>query len=125
MTMRKFANSLLAMVCAGEAGFGLFLLFFPETVMKLFLDAQAGGVISILCRVFGISVIALGISCRPQVSGNIQKIWAMLIYSSLVTVYLGYVAVMGEWVGVLLWPVVGVHFLLCILLIAIGLRAAS
>jgi hypothetical protein len=40
----------------------------------------------------------------------------MLTYSVIATIYLGYVALVGKFVGPLLWPAVVVHTLLSILL---------
>ena len=41
----------------------------------------------------------------------------MLTYSLLVTTYLFYLAIRGEWVGLLLWPVVVLHIILTFLLL--------
>ena len=40
----------------------------------------------------------------------------MLAYSSFVVLYLGYVGLAGEFVGVFLWPAVVLHAILSILL---------
>jgi hypothetical protein len=40
----------------------------------------------------------------------------MLTYSALVTLYLLYFGIRGEWVGPLLWPVVVLHAILTLLL---------
>jgi hypothetical protein len=40
----------------------------------------------------------------------------MLTYSLLAALYLGYLGIVGEWVGILLWPAVGVHAVLSALL---------
>jgi hypothetical protein len=40
----------------------------------------------------------------------------MLTYSGLATLYLLYLAIRGEWVGPLLWPVVALHAILSVLL---------
>jgi hypothetical protein len=40
----------------------------------------------------------------------------MLCYGLLATFYLGYLGAAGVWVGVLLWPAVGVHAVLTLLL---------
>jgi hypothetical protein len=41
----------------------------------------------------------------------------MLCYSLLATLYLAYLGIRGEWVGVLLWPAVVIHAILTILLV--------
>jgi len=40
----------------------------------------------------------------------------MLAYTSIAMLYLGYVALAGEFVGVLLWPAIVLHAILSILL---------
>lgn len=40
----------------------------------------------------------------------------MLGYSILATFFLGYLGIVGDWAGLLLWPAVAVHALLTILL---------
>jgi len=40
----------------------------------------------------------------------------MLTYGALATLYLAYLGVTGEWVGLLLWLAVGIHALLTVLL---------
>ena len=40
----------------------------------------------------------------------------MLTYSALVTLYLLYLGIRGEWVGPLLWPAVVLHAVLTLLL---------
>jgi hypothetical protein len=49
----------------------------------------------------------------------------MLTYSLLVTLYLLYLGVRGEWVGPLLWPAVAVHTALTMLLVGPLFRAAK
>jgi hypothetical protein len=41
----------------------------------------------------------------------------MLTYGALVTLYLSYLGVQGEWVGPLLWPAVALHAVLTLLLV--------
>jgi hypothetical protein len=62
--------------------------------------------------VAGIALIALGVACLPRSTA----LCGMLTYSALVTLYLLYLAIGGEWVGPLLWPVVGLHGILTALL---------
>ena len=49
----------------------------------------------------------------------------MLTYSLLVTLYLLYLGIRGEWVGPLLWPAVAVHAVLTMLLVVPLFRAAK
>src|SRR5262249_30880427 len=87
-----------------EALTGLALLVVPSMVGQLLLGQQLAGVAVPVARVTGIALIALGIACSPT-----TPLVGMLAYSSFVTLYLGYVALAGEFVGVLLWPAVVFH----------------
>ena len=80
-------------------------------VGQVLLGQQLAGVAVPVGRVAGIALIALGIACWPA-----TPLVGMLAYSSIVMLYLGYVALAGEFVGVLLWPAVALHAILSALL---------
>ena len=112
-------NKVLAFAAIAEAATGLALLVVPSVVGQVLLGAELTGAAIPVARVTGIALIALGIACWPgwtAVSG-------MLAYSALATVYLGYLAIAGQWVGPLLWPAVLLHAVLTVLL-ACALLAA-
>ena len=67
-------------------------------------------------RFAGIALIRLGVACWPNGSAR-WPFYGMLTYSTLAALYLVYVGVRGEGVGVLLWPAVVIHVILVILLI--------
>ena len=105
-------KKLLTLTAVTEAATGLALLVVPSRVARLLLGTELTGVSIPIARVAGIALIALGVACwpgRPALCG-------MLTYSALATVYLGYIAIGGEWVGPLLWPAVVVHAILTALL---------
>lgn len=112
-------NKLLVLVAFGEVSLGLILLIYPLIIVKLLFNTEIDGVGLAVCRVLGISLIAFGFSCWPyqNMAGNNQKCWAMIIYNLLVTFYLSYLGIFGQWVGYLLWPVVILHALLIILFV--------
>lgn len=101
-------NKLLALTAFGEAALGLVLLVHPPIVVRLLFNAELAGMGVVMGRVAGIALIALGVACRPG-SGAVQAPWGMLTYSALVTLYLAYLGIEGEWVGNLLWPAVALH----------------
>ena len=105
-------NKVLAFAAIAEAATGLALLFIPSVVGQVLLGAGLTGVAISVARVAGIALIALGVACWPSCTA----LCGMLTYSVLVTIYLGYMAVGGEWVGKLLWPVVVLHAILTALL---------
>lgn len=102
---------LLAAVSAGETFTGLALLLFPSMVFQLLF----GGVLSsdgaIVGRFAGIALVSLGMTCwldKPMIG--------LLIYNVTVALYLSIIGLGGGWSGVLLWPVVLLHFVLSIVL---------
>jgi hypothetical protein len=95
-----------------EAATGLALIAAPSLVGRLLFGAEFAGVAIPAARVTGIALLALGVSCWP----GSTAFWGMLTYSALATLYLLYLAIRGEWVGPLLWPVVVLHGILTLLL---------
>ena len=104
-------TKVLAFAAIAEAATGLALLIAPSLVGQLLLGAELTGAGIPAARVAGIALIGLSIACLPGLA-----VAGMLTYSALVTVYLGYIASGGEWVGPLLWPAVVLHALLTLLL---------
>ena len=102
---------LLAVVGAGEAFTGLALVIYPSLVVRLLFGAEISGVGTVMSRIAGIALIALGVACWPG-----PPLVGMLIYSALATAYLAYVGIGGEWAGPLLWPAVVLHAVLTLLL---------
>jgi hypothetical protein len=113
-------NKLLAFAAVSEAGTGVALVILPSLVGWLLLGAELTGVSVPVARVAGIALIALGLACWPgsdAASSLSRALRAMLCYSLLATLYLAYLGIRGEWVGLLLWPAVAVHAMLTILLV--------
>lgn len=105
-------KKVLLLAAVSEAATGLALLVVPSLVGRLLLGQELAGVAIPVARVLGIALIALGIACWP----GRTALCGMLTYSVLVTIYLGIVAIRGEWVGPLLWPAVVLHAVLTFLL---------
>ncbi len=109
---------LLALAALGEGVTGMILLVHPQIVVSLLFGAQVAGAGSVMSRIAGMGLIALGLACWPgrDLGNGTGALRAMLVYSLLATLYLAYLGVGGEWTGVLLWPAVAVHALLSVLL---------
>jgi Na+-driven multidrug efflux pump len=88
------------------------LIVVPSLVGRLLLGAELSGVAIPVARVTGIALVGLGVACWP----NWTALFGMLTYGTLVTVYLGYLGLAGEFSSVLLWPAVLLHALLTVLL---------
>jgi hypothetical protein len=115
--MGRNARTLLVVAAVAETATGLALLVLPSTVVRLLFGAETADVGSIVSRIAGISLIALGLACWPgRDAGSLAPLMGMLTYSLLAALYLGYLGIVGEWVGILLWPAVGVHAVLSALL---------
>jgi hypothetical protein len=116
--------SLLAVAAALEAFTGLALLAYPPIVVQLLFGTQIAAVGIVISRMAGIALIALGIACWPG-SGISRALCGILTYNALVTAYLAYLGVRGEWSGPMLWPVVGLHAFLTIFLTRIWFKGST
>ena len=96
---------LLAVSAVGEAVTGLVLLVYPPIVVQLLFGAEISGAGIVMSRIAGIALIGLGVGCWP----GSTALCGMLTYSGVATLYLAYLGIRGEWVGLLLWPAVVLH----------------
>jgi len=99
-------NRLLTLTAIIEAATGLALMAVPPVVVRLLLGGEISGASIPLGRVAGFGLLSLGMACWPGRNAT----------DSLATLYLLRLGVGGEWVGPLLWPAVGVHGILSLLL---------
>ena len=102
---------LLILTAAIEVGTGLALLIVPSLVGQLLLGEELSGIAEAVARVAGIALIGLGIACWPG-----PPLAGMLTYSTIVALYLAYLGFAAGLTGILLWPVVALHFVLSILI---------
>ena len=105
-------KKVLTLAAVAEAATGAALLIVPSLVGRLLLGVELTGVSIPIARVTGIALIALGVACWP----GRTALCGMLTYSAAVTLYLLYLGIRGEWVGLLLWPAVVLHTVLTVLL---------
>ena len=106
---------LLVIAALGEAVTGCALLVYPPIVIQLLFGAELAGMGVVMSRIAGMALIALGLACWPS-RLTAAAFRSMVTYSALATLYLGALAIRGEWVGILLWPAVVVHAVLTCLL---------
>ena len=112
---------LMAIAAVGEALTGLTLLVHPPLVARLLVGAEVEGAAIVMGRTAGAALIGLGVACWPG-SRALGARAGMLTYSTLVAIYLAYLGVSGQATGVLLWPAVGLHVALSLLLTRAGVR---
>jgi hypothetical protein len=105
-------KNVLTVAAVLEVATGVALLIVPSLVGRLLFGEEFTGIVIPVARVLGIALLALGVGCWP----GSTALCGMLTYSGLVTLYLLYLAIRGEWVGPLLWPVVALHGILSVLL---------
>jgi len=105
-------KKVLTVAAVLEAATGVALLIVPSLVGRLLFGEEFTGIVISVARVLGIALLALGVGCWP----GSTALCGMLTYSALATLYLLYLAIRGEWVGPLLWPVVALHGILTVLL---------
>lgn len=113
-------KKMLVLSAASEAAFGFVLFIHPPIVVRLLFNAQIADEGTVVSRVAGIVLIALGVACLPSrnpAHSSSRALLGMLSYSVLVTLYLVYLGIRGEWVGSLLWPAVALHAILTLLLV--------
>ena len=106
-------KKVLAVAAALEAATGLLLIVYPPIVVRLLLGLEITDSLVLVCRIFGISLVALAVACWP--GGQAQPLYGMLTYGALVTLYLIVVGIGGTG-GILLWPAVVLHALLTVTL---------
>ena len=104
-------KKVLIFAAVAEAATGLALLIVPSLVGQLLLGEELAGVAIPVARVAGIGLVGLGIACWPG-----PPLVGMVIYSTVVALYLAYLGLAGGLLGVLLWPAVAFHVVLSALL---------
>jgi hypothetical protein len=114
---------ILAFAAVVEIGTGLVLMIDPAIVVTLLLGTEVSGAATLLARCFGIALLALGLACWPsrqRAEGGSPAFRAMLTYNVLIALYLAYVGTGGHLGGLLLWPAVGLHAVVALLLVWTG-----
>jgi len=114
-------KQLLGLTAIIEAATGLALIIAPSLVGRLLFGEELAGIVIPVARVLGIALLALGVCCWP----GSTALCGMLTYSALVTLYLLYLGIRGEWVGLLLWPVIALHGILTALLARASFQSRS
>ena len=116
ITLRR----LLAFCAVVEIGTGIALMIAPEMVATLLVRGQMTELTTLLGRCMGIALLALGLACWPQqqvAPPGPAAFRAMFTYSTLIALFLGYVGAVAHLGGPLLWPAVGLHGVMALLLV--------
>jgi hypothetical protein len=116
ITLRR----LLAFCAVLEVGTGIALMIAPEMVAALLVRGQVNELATLLGRCMGIALLALGLACWPQRANappGSAALRAMFTYSTLIALFLGYAGAVAHLGGPLLWPAVGLHGAVALLLV--------
>ncbi len=97
---------------------GLALAVRPSMVSRLLLGQELAEPGETVGRIAGLALLALGVACWPEtaLTRRTPGLLGILLYNLLVTLFLLNVGIVGQTVGLLLWPAVAVHTLLTVLL---------
>ena len=101
------------------AATGLLLIISPSLFGWLIFGAELSAAGQALGRLAGIALLGFTLASWPAAaaaSHSASAVRALLIYNLLATIYLGYLGLAGQLVGILLWPAVALHVVLSILL---------
>ena len=118
------SKALLKVACLVELGTGLVLLVLPQLLARLLLGAEVAGTGLVMSRLWGLSILALGVACWP----GMQALRGILAYNVLITICLVALMVDGEFRGIMLLPGIILHGTLTLLLLRIYMsrnRAAT
>jgi hypothetical protein len=107
---------LLMLTAVAGAATGLGLIAVPSVVARLLFGAELDGLAVTVARVAGIALLSLGLACWPGRTSSLAAIIGTIVYNLLAAAYLAYLGIVGESVGVLLWPAAGLHTILSLLL---------
>jgi hypothetical protein len=119
-TSRNPVKKILAFAAVVEVGTGLGLMADPAIVVTLLLRADVAGTGIPLGRCLGIALLALGLACWPgrqDAGSGSPPIRGMITYNALLATFLAYLGTVGQFGGVLLWPVVALHAVVALLLL--------
>jgi hypothetical protein len=103
---------ILLLAAVAEAATGIAFLIAPSLVGQWLLGTALTGVSLSLAQAFGIPLVALALACWPG-----SPLLGMLTYGAGIMLYLAYGGLAGSLNGVLLWPAVGLHLVLTLLLV--------
>jgi hypothetical protein len=108
-----------------EVGTGLGLMLIPTAVLSLLVGSAIADAWLPFGRCFGVGLLALGISCwpdRPYTRVSPPAFRGLLVYNSLIALYLAYLASVGQWRGKGLWPAAALHAAVALQLVLVRRR---
>jgi hypothetical protein len=113
-------RTILRFAAATEMATGIGFIFAPALVIALLVRGDISDLTSLVARVLGITLLALGLAGWPgrqDADGGMAAFRGLLTYNALVALLLAYVGAVRATGGPLLWPVVAVHGVVALLLV--------
>ncbi len=110
--------SLIILAVALEAIVGVALIVSPSPAAVLVFGGALSAPGEAIGRLAGVALLALAVACSPSAAkGPSSDLRGLLAYNLLATIFFLSVGIDGRSVGVLLWPVVGLHAILTALIL--------
>jgi hypothetical protein len=107
----------VAVAAAVEVVTGLVLIVRPSLFGRLLFGAGFSAAGQALGRLAGFALLALALACWAGLGAERRSAaLALILFSLLSTIYLVYLGIRGEPVGILLWPAAATHAALTITL---------
>lgn len=119
---------ILAFASIVEAATGLALMSAPALVVRLLLGGELAGTGEVAARCFGVALVALALACWPggrAGEGGRAAFRAMLVYNSLIALYLAWLGTVARMAGTLLWPAAVLHGLVALALVGTARRPSA
>jgi hypothetical protein len=108
----------VTVAAAVEVVTGLVLIIRPSLFGWLLFGAEFSDAGQGLRRLAGFALLALALACWPRLGAEVRSaVRALLVFSLLTAVYLVYLGVRCQSVGILLWPAAALHAALTVLLV--------
>lgn len=110
---------ILGFAAVVEAGTGLLLILVPAFVVALLLGSSTFPTGMAIARLAGFALLALALASWPgrqRAESGSPALWGMLVYNTLVALYLAHLGAYRHVGGLLLWPAVAVHAIVALLL---------
>jgi len=100
------------------AATGLVLFVRPSLFAWLVFETEFSAAGSALGRLTAIALLGLMLATwpAPSTTSRLASIRALLVYNLLATIYLLYIGIGAQLIGILLWPATALHAILSILL---------
>jgi hypothetical protein len=111
-----------------ELGTGAALIADPVIVVRLLLGEDLAGVGVVTGRCFGVALAALALACwpaRPTAGSGRAAFRGMLVYNTLIALYLVELGTVARMEGMLLWPAAILHALVAFALVWTSRRPST